>query len=212
MKTTLCHLWRVLFAAAMPLLSGLAEDSSVQRATEAEVKTDAFRFEVASMRAQVSSTLRQLQLLQKDGSDLRLAFDQYCADLDKMDKVAKQAADRAGKMETNSSAFFQNWEQQVGLIQNKEIRQVAQERYNRRKQSYAKIVTSMDETRKAVTPFVSLLKDIKKLLEIELNQGSIRSANKILAEAKWKGADVEEELYNTIVELDRLSTEFGRYR
>jgi replication initiation and membrane attachment protein DnaB len=212
MKTTFRHIGTALLVAATPLMAGLAEDSSAQRAAQAEAKMEAFRFEVGVMRAQISSILRQLQLLQKDGTDLRAAFAKYLADLDTMDILVKQTADRADQMKTNAEAFFLSWEQQVASIQNEEVRQIAKDRYERRRKSYSKISTSMDETRKALVPYVSLLKDTKKLLEIELSPGSIKSAKKIIAEATWKGADIEEELYNVLVELDRLARELGRYK
>jgi hypothetical protein len=213
MKTKLRRTMLVSFlAATMPLLSATPdEQAAAHRAAEAK-PTDKFRFEISTMRACINSALNKLQWLQKDDADLPAVFKDYRRDLAEMPALAKQTAKRADEMKTLDLAFFRAWEERTDKIQDPDLRKLAQSRYDRRMKSYRKMLTSMDEARTAFDPFLASLQDIQKLLERDLSRNTVQSAGKLFRAVGLKGTDLENDLYDVLIEEGRVSAEFGRYQ
>ena len=214
MKTIVSRMILVsLLAATMPLMSAPsdAEAAAQLRAAGAQAP-DTFRFEITTMRARVGVALQKLQLLQKNDADLPALFKDYRADVTEMAKLGTQTASRAEEMKKQDMAFFRAWEQRADTILDPEIQKLATGRYDRRLKSYRKMVASMEEVRLEFVPFLDSLRDIEKLLASDLSRNSIQSVQKFFRAVRLKGADLEDDLYDVIVEEGRVAAEFGRYQ
>lgn len=194
-----------------PAPKASAADSGDQ-AKEVMAKIEALRVGCAKIRSQVGLTLEQLNRLQVDSIELRPQFDKYTAELAKMEEQAQLARERAASMNEKGQAFFKAWEDQIKTIANEDIREQAQNRYDKRIKSYGKIVKAMTEARDDLVPFLSDLNDIKKLLDSELSTGSVKAAKKTIKQANWHGSDVVDSLKDVEVELDRVSAELNKYK
>ena len=213
MNAKLPHILLVsLLAATLPLAEASDKKNVAQMAGDATNSINEFRFEISQMRARIQNTLNQLLAVQKAGTDLRAEFEKYGAEVAKMEELSKQTAERADEMMKKKVAFFEAWERQVNAIQDEEIQTLAGKRQARREKSYLKMVTSMAETKKAFVPFLATLKDIQKLLGSELTGDSVKSAKKIIREVNLEGADLENELYDLLIEVGHISDEFRQYR
>jgi chromosome segregation ATPase len=198
-----------LALAPAPLL--LAADSAQQAAAVKE-KIQTLRSECAQGRNQITLTLEELSRLTVAGVDLRPQFEKFKAELVKMEAKARNARDRADSMKEKGQAFFADWEQQVKTIQNEDIRKEAAKRLAKRKKSYDKILSAMQEAKAELVPFMSDLNDISKLLESELSAGSVASTKSTIRQAKWHGEDVQESLTDVEKELDRVAAELAKYQ
>ena len=213
MKATLPHMILLsLLAVTMPLAGASDKKNVAQMAGVTTNSINEFRLDISQMRARIQNTLNQLQSLQKEGTDLRAEFEKYRIEVARMEELSKQTAERADEMMKKKAAFFDAWEYQVNAIQDEEIRTLARKRQARREKSYLKMVASMAETKQAFVPFLATLQDIKKLLGSELTRDSVKSAKKIIREVKLEGADLENELYDLLVEVGHLYDEFRQYR
>ena len=213
MKASLSHLILVsLLAVTVPLATAADKNNVAQKAGDTTNSVNEFRFEISQMRARIQNTLRQLQSVQKEGTDLRAEFEKYVTEVAKMEELSKETAERADEMMKKKVAFFESWERQLNAIQDEEIQALAKKRQARREKSYLKMVASMAETKKAFVPFLATLKDIKKLLGSELTRDSVKSAKKIIREVNFEGADLENELYDLLIEVGHIYDEFRRYR
>jgi septal ring factor EnvC (AmiA/AmiB activator) len=201
-----------LLAATMPLAGASDNKNVAQMAGDTTNSINEFRFEISQMRVRIQNTLNQLQSLQKEGADLRAEFEKYGIEVAKMEELSGQTAQRADEMMKKRAAFFDAWERQVNAIQDEEIQTLARKRQARREKSYLRMVTSMAEAKKAFVPFLTTLKDIKKLLGDELTRDSVTSAKKILREVNLEGADLENEMYDLLIEVGRIYDEFRQYR
>jgi chromosome segregation ATPase len=197
--------------AMAPIQSASAAESA-ERAQETKGKIDAARTEIANIRNQVGLTLEELNRMGKASVELRPQFQKYSQELAKMEADAKTAGERAASMGEKGQAYFQAWEDTIKSISNKEIREQAENRYNKRAKSYGKIVKAMTEARDEIKPFMSDLNDIKKLLDSELSRESVKSASGLMQQANWRGADVVEALKDVETELDRVSAELAKYK
>src|SRR5206468_3337184 len=95
------------------------------------------------------------------------------AELSKVEEKAKATRERADSMREKGQAFFAEWEQQVQTINNEDIRKEAEKRLAKRKKSYNKILSTMQEAKQEFIPFLSDLNDVRKLLESELTTSSV---------------------------------------
>jgi len=213
MKTKL-HVTTVaaLLALALAPTPGARAAESAERAQETKAKIDAARAESAKIRNQVGLTLEELNRLRKDSIELRPQFEKYAAELVKMEEQAQVTRNRVLQMSEKGQAYFASWEETIKSIANRDIREQAQKRYNKRVKSYNKIVKAMTDARDELKPFMSDLNDVKKLLDSELSRESVKSAGNLIKQANWHGEDVVDSLKDVETELDRVSAEMAKYK
>ena len=210
MKTNI-HVTALATLLALAPTPGAFAAESAERAQATKTRIDAARAESAKIRNQIGLTLEELNRLRKDSIELRPQFQKYAAELVKMEEQAQVARNRVLQMSEKGQAYFASWEDTIKSIANKDIREQAQKRYNKRAKSYGKIVKSMMDARDELQPFMSDLNDVKKLLDSELSRESVKSASNLIKQANWHGEDVTESLKNAESKLDRISAELAKY-
>jgi chromosome segregation ATPase len=207
-STTLSAL---LALALTPAPLALAADSA-EKAAMVKERIQNLRQECAQTRNQVTLTLESLSRLTVQGVELRPQFEKYKADLAKMEDKARSSRERAVSMKEKGHAFFSEWEQQTKTIQNEDIRKEAEKRLAKRRKSYGKILSAMEDAREQLVPFMSDLNDVRKLLESELSASTVGSTKSLIRQANWHGEDVRESLADVEKELDRVSAELAKYQ
>jgi hypothetical protein len=213
MKKNIRHIALIAFLAlAMTPMGGLRAADSAERAGVARQKIEALRVECASVRNQIQLTLESLKRLNVKGVELRPQFEQFKAELVKMEEQARIAADRAQSMKEKGVEAFQAWEQEVNAINNADIRKEAEKRYTQRKKSYDKILKAMGEAKEELVPFMSDLNDIRKLLDSELTEKTVAATRSTIRSADWRGEDVRDSLADVEKELDRVAADLAKYK
>ena len=210
MKTNI-HLTALAALLALAPTPGVFAAESGERAQETKARIDAARVESAKIRNQIGLTLEELNRMRKDSVELRPQFQLYARELVKMEEQAQVARNRVLQMSEKGQAYFASWEETIKSITNRDIRDQAQKRYNKRVKSYNKIVKAMTDARDELVPFMSDLNDVKKLLDSELSRESVKSASNLIKQANWHGEDVVDSLKDVETELDRVSAELAKY-
>lgn len=212
MKTsTKPMLLAVALAVGLSPAAVRAADSAAQAAVVKE-KIQSLRAGSAEGRNQVALTLESLNRMLAPGVELRPQFENYKAELVKMEALATRARERATEMKQKGEAFFGDWEAQVASINNEDIRKEAAGRLAKRKKSYDKIISAMQDAKQELGPFLSDLNDIKTLLDSELTPTSVSKTKSIIKKANWHGTDVREALSDVEKELDRVTAEMATYQ
>jgi chromosome segregation ATPase len=212
MKTTIRNLTLpTVLALLLTPVAGFPADTSAEAAA-VKAKIEALRAESTQARHQVNLTREELLRLTQKNVDLRAQFEKFKAELVTMEQKALWARERADSMRAKGQAFFSDWEQQIQSIQNPDIRTAAEKRLAKRKKSYEKILSTMQEAKAQLVPFMSDLNDIKKLFDGELTASSVASAKNLIRQAGWHGEDVVESLQDVEKELDRVAAELGKYQ
>ena len=213
MKTSFQHtsLAALLAFALAPAPLALGADSAEQAAMVKE-KIQNLRSESSQTRNQITLTLEELSRLTVQGVELRPQFQKFKAELAKMEVKAKSARERALSMKVKGQEFFSDWEANTKTIKNEDIRKEAEKRIAKRKKSYGKILSAMEDAREQLVPFMSDLNDINKLLDAELSKSTVASTKTLIRQANWHGEDVRESLTDVEKELDRVSAELAKYQ
>jgi chromosome segregation ATPase len=157
-------------------------------------------------------TVEELARLTSKDVELRPQFEKFKAELVTMEEQAANARTRADAMKAKGQEFFADWEQQIKGIQNEDIRKAAEKRLAKRKKSYDKILSTMQDAKGQLVPFMSDLNDIKTLLDAELTRSSVASAKNLIRDASWHGNDVADSLQDVERELDRVAAELAKYK
>jgi chromosome segregation ATPase len=207
---------QTILAAALTLAltpgpGALGADSADQAALVKE-KIQTLRSGCADGRNQITRTLEELNRMLVPGVELRPQLEKFKGELAKLEKQAATARDRATTMKEKGQAFFNDWEEQVRTIQNEDIRKEAAGRLEKRKKSYNKIISSMQDAREELAPFMGELKDIRTLLDSELTPQTVASAKGLIRKANWDGHDACDSLVDVEKELDRVSAELASYK
>ena len=207
---------RSLLAAALTLAMVPAPIAlgaeSADRAALIKEKIQSLRSGCAQGRNQITLTMEELSRMLAPGVELRPQFEKFKAELVKMEEKAASARERATSMKEKGEAFFSDWEQEVRSIQNESIRKEASSRLAKRRKSYSKILSAMQEAKEGLVPFMSDLNDIKTLLDSELTPTSVASTKSLIRKANWHATDVRESLVDVEKELDRVSAELATYQ
>jgi hypothetical protein len=201
-----------LLALAMLPIAGLRAADSAERASETKQKIDALRVESAKVRNQIILTMEALKRMNVKGVELRPQFEKFKAELVTMEEQAKIASERAQSMQQQGGTSFQEWEAEVRAINNPEIRKAAEQRYEKRKKSYDKILKAMQEARQELVPFMSDLNDIRKLLDSELTTETVAATKGTIRSADSHGEDVRNSLTDVETELDRVAADLAKYQ
>ena len=213
MKTSIQHTTLgALLALALAPASLVNAADSAERAAMVKEKIQTLRSECAQWRNQITLTLEELSRLTVNGVELRPQFEKYKGELAKMEEKAKSARDRAISMKEKGHAFFSDWEQQVKDIHNEDIRKEAEKRLAKRRKSYGRILSAMEEAKEQLVPYMSDLNDVRKLLESELTTATVASTKGLIRQANWHGEDVRESLTDVEKELDRVAAELAKYK
>ena len=130
-RTHLISLTALLALGLAPATRSSAADSADQ-AKETREKIDSMREGTAKIRNQVGLTLESLNRMQTESIDLREQLGKYTAELAKMEECGKTARDRVMSMQEKGQAYFKAWEDQINSISNKDIREQAKKRYDKR--------------------------------------------------------------------------------
>jgi predicted nucleic acid-binding Zn-ribbon protein len=199
----------VLALASAPVV--FAVDASEQ-ASAVKEKMQSLRDDSVNTRRQIAVTVEERTRITAKNVELRPQFEKYKSELVKMQEQAKKAAERADTMKANGEAFFTDWEKQTDTIQNPDNRKRAESRMAKRKASYNKILSAMQEAKSRLVPFMSDLSDIQKMLEVELTANTVASARGLIRQASDHGQDVTESLMDVERELDRVAAEFAQYQ
>ena len=213
MKTNIRHITlAALVALAMTPATGVRAADSAERAGATKEKIEALRVESAKVRNQILLTMESLKRMNVKGIELRPQFEKFKVELVKMEIQARIGRDRADSMKAKGADSFQEWEREVQAINNPDIRKEAEKRFEKRKKSYDKIVTAMQEAKAELVPFMSDLNDIRKLLDSELTEATVAATKNTIKSADWHGEDVRESLTDVDKELDRVAADLAKYK
>ncbi len=149
---------------------------------------------IAALPAQINKTMASLdELVNKPQADLRPQFKQFTANLNEVESAAKDIAAARRSMGEKSKEFFAEWDKQLALINNEDIKSRSQARKQDVAAKMEAIKKSYTEAEVAFRPFMSELKDVQKYLSVDLTPGGVAAIKNTVAKADQSAAKLGEE-------------------
>jgi chromosome segregation ATPase len=179
--------------------------TGTDRAGRTVESAENLRTEFEAMDVLVDQTVEALDLIvnAKEG-ELKPAYDRYVKDLAALEDRAKQVVSRANDLRTNFEDYLAGWEAQMEGVQNPEIRATADERREKAKARFAEARDEFDRIKADFEDFAQDLREIRGVLENDLNPSGVEALGKVIAQAKADAGPVKddiEEITNSLTEI-----------
>ncbi len=141
--------------------------------------------QLTSLQGQISGTVAALERVKssaEDDSALGKASSDFNSRLKGLDAQVELIRKYAVTVKARAKDHYEAWQKEISTVQNPKIREKAQERFAEARKQFDKIISSADEAKQHVTPFVADLKDIGTYLEVDTSQDAVKS----LSGTIWK--------------------------
>lgn len=110
-----------------------------------------------------------------ENTDLKKAYERLDKEYTKCEKASDKVSDRIDKVENVSDALFDEWEDELKLYENKELRQSSKKQLQETKSSYKGMLASMHAAEKSMEPVLKTFRDNVLFLKHNLNAQAIGS-------------------------------------
>jgi DNA-directed RNA polymerase subunit F len=125
---------------------------------------------------QFKSALEQFGAVVKiENTGLKKAYEKLNAEYEDSEQAAKKVADRIDKVESVADALFEEWEEELKLYKSAELRRSSQQKLQKTKTRYGKMLASMHRAEKSMTPVLRTFRDNVLFLKHNLNAQAIGS-------------------------------------
>jgi len=130
----------------------------------------------AEAQEQFKSALEQFNsVVQLKNTDLKDAYERLAAEYADCKKAAEKVSERIDKVEDVSEALFAEWEHELDLYDNKELRRASQQQLRATRTRYEKMLRSMRTAEASMTPVLKTFHDNVLFLKHNLNAQAIGS-------------------------------------
>lgn len=108
-----------------------------------------------------------------DGGDLEKIYNKLNAEYEESDKAAKEISVHIDSVENVAEDLFEEWEDELGQIKNRTLRDDSAKKLHDTRYKYQKMVKSMRKAEKSVHPVLETLRDQVLYLKHNLNARAI---------------------------------------
>jgi hypothetical protein len=130
----------------------------------------------AEAQEQFKSALDQFNsVVQLKNTDLKDAYERLAAEYQDCEKAAARVKERINKVEDVSEALFDEWDRELDLYENKELRRASKEQLRITRTRYEKMLRSMRTAEASMTPVLKTFRDNVLFLKHNLNAQAIGS-------------------------------------
>ncbi len=125
---------------------------------------------------QFKSALEQFDSVVKlEETDLKRAYEELNAEYEDSQAAADEVSKRIEKVESVAEALFDEWQEELELYQNRELRNSSRDQLRKTKSRYKEMLASMHQAEKSMEPVLKIFRDNVLFLKHNLNAQAIGS-------------------------------------
>jgi len=203
---------RILFPTLALLLLAACTPTQVERKEGAAATMRGAATDVRATRAQTDRTLSALDaVLSAPPEQLKQAYDNYSAEVDKMGKAARKTGDSAATVRKMSDEYVAQWQKTHAEISNPELKATSEQRRTETMNAFGRMQASFDAAKQDFLPFMRNLQDVKTVLSTDLTPAGVKSlaGTDVVKNAHATGAQVAKDLDNVIAEFDGVANQLS---
>lgn len=106
-------------------------------------------------------------------TSLKKAYEKLNTEYEDCEKAAENVSSRIDKVESVAEALFEEWEEELHLYQNPELRKSSRRQLAATKSRYSKMLASMHQAEKSMAPVLGIFHDNVLFLKHNLNAQAI---------------------------------------
>ncbi|MFA7227676.1 MAG: hypothetical protein WC061_01470 [Melioribacteraceae bacterium] len=150
--------------------------TGIRRSEKATTTMQTMDSDIKSVSVQLDATGASLDELTMPGqSDIKKAFNTFTDNVSKIEKMEKNFAKHADKMQARGKDYFEEWEKDDDKYQNSQIQQLGEQRRIELSEIYGKIALNSIGVKEAFKTYVSDVKEIQKYLSNDLTPKGIEA-------------------------------------
>jgi len=173
-------------------------DILVERVEEARDSQEAAKVQFTSALEQFSS------LLNFNGGDLQATYENLNTEFEKSEDRAATVRDRIRSVESVSADLFAEWEDELELYSNQNLRRSSETTLRETRALYQQLVLSMHTAENKMIPVIDAFRDQVLFLKHNLNSRAIASLRTELV-------TIESDISALIVDMEKSITESNRF-
>ncbi|MDJ0624212.1 MAG: DUF2959 domain-containing protein [Desulfocapsaceae bacterium] len=108
-------------------------------------------------------------------TDLKKAYDKLNAEYEDSNEAAEEVSMRIDKVEEVSEALFEEWEEELELYQNRDLRRSSREQLRKTKLRYREMLANLHRAEESMEPVLKIFRDNVLFLKHNLNAQAIGS-------------------------------------
>ena len=189
------------YYSAMEQLGVHKRDILVDRVEEARDSQE-------EAKVQFSSALEQFStLLNFDGGDLQQTYETLEGEFEQSESRAGDVSDRIRAVESVSADLFSEWEEELGLYTNQELRRSSENSLRETRVRYQQLITAMHSAETKMEPVINAFRDQVLFLKHNLNSRAIASLRSELVTIEGDISQLISDMEASIAESNRFLTE-----
>ena len=154
---------------------------------------------------QFSSALERFTVvLGFEGGDLQDKYDELNKEFERSESRAEDVSDRIDAVEEVAAALFEEWEDELDLYTNAELKRASQRQLADTKRQYAQLIDAMKRAERKIAPVLNAFRDQVLYLKHNLNAQAIASLKGELASVETDVAALIRDMERSIAEADRF--------
>lgn len=211
MKSLMSH-WAARSLAATLAASALlaatgCQTRGYQRAAATSGSLTTAANELESAKAQINQAVSALeQMVQRPTDDLRPLFTDYRRAVSDLENSVQSLERRSVEMEEHKQNYLATWDQRTGEMLNPQIRDQSLQRQQEVTQQFSDVQNSYTEARESFVPLMQDLRDIQRMLSVDLTAAGVEVARNLLPQIRDNAGDARQALTQLAEDFREVST------
>ena len=207
-KTRLGLVATSLLLAALATLSGCAT-TGMQRSEKTGVTMKTVEQDIQKAVVQVDLTAAAMQELVRPDQDLKKAYKNYAAEVDKMEHLGKVLFNHADKLSAQGKSYFDEWQKQGDAYVNPEIQSLSEQRRADMNSYYAKISEASVGVKGAAKAYLTNIKEIRTYLSNDLTPKGVQAISPVTQQAVRDGENLKLAVVPVLSAIDSARAELS---
>ena len=193
-------------AVCLGMMVMLGCSSGVKRSDKAVSSAKTLKRECVNLQGQIDRTIQSLDgVVAAKEAGLRAAYKSYVSELKALKSQSKKVASRSAKLRKNSHAYLDAWEKKMQDVSNPKLREQAAQRRAKASARFDENTGEFNRVREDYELFAKNLRDIKVVLDNDLNPAGVSSVEDVVAQAKVDSEPLKKDIATIIEALDRIT-------
>ncbi|MCU0770941.1 MAG: DUF2959 family protein [Verrucomicrobia bacterium] len=166
--------------------------------------------EVEAIVAQTELTLSSLSnLVYNPAPDLVPQYKAFTRETKKLDSLSESVDKKAAEMKKRADDYFAKWDAGMTNITNPDLRKTSEARRAEVSSAFEEVAQSLKKSKEAFDPFLSDLKDVQQVLNLDLTQGGLNSIKGTTKKAIAHGEDLRSALQEAAKDIHDLAAKMS---
>lgn len=201
-----------LLLALFLLLAGCGS-TSMERSDDATTTMQTVENDIQRIAEQLDATGRSLDnLVSRDQTDVKKAFDEFSANVEKIENMEKSFSAHANEMQARGKEYFAEWKKEGTTYSNPEIQALSDQRRDELGTVYARIAENSVGVKKAFQTYVTDVQEVRTYLATDLTSKGIDAIAEVSRKVVRDGKELKHAIKQMQSAIETAKDEMAQTR